>query len=85
MRDIVFAEDSFAQLQEWQSRDKAKLKRVYELIKSIQRTPFEGIGKPEALRGELAGKWSRRIDEKNRLVYSVDDHSIHIYQLKGHC
>ena len=56
----------------WQTQDRKTLKRINALIESALRTPFEGIGKPEPLTGDLAGFWSRRIDEKNRLVYAVD-------------
>lgn len=57
----------------WQKTDKRILKRINELIKSARRTPFEGLGKPEALKGDLAGFWSRRIDREHRLVYTVVD------------
>ncbi len=54
------------------------------LLKEIQRTPFDGVGKPEPLKNDKNGLWSRRINEKDRLVYSVNDDSIIIYQCKGH-
>ncbi len=57
----------------WQKTDKRILKRINELIKSARRTPFDGLGKPEALKGDLAGFWSRRIDREHRLVYTVID------------
>lgn len=60
----------------WQNQDKKTLKRINKLIVDTKRSPFEGIGKPEALKENLSGFWSRRIDESNRLVYAVDD--IHI-------
>ena len=53
----------------WQTQDKKTLKRINALIKDIQRNPYQGIGKPEPLRGNLSGWWSRRIDETNRIVY----------------
>ena len=53
----------------WQTQDKKTLKRINALIKDIQRSPYEGIGKPEPLQGNLSGLWSRRIDETNRIVY----------------
>ncbi|MFV0420603.1 Txe/YoeB family addiction module toxin [Oleidesulfovibrio sp.] len=56
----------------WQKADKTVLKRINMLIKDAMRTPFEGIGKPEALRFDLAGYWSRRIDQEHRLVYSYE-------------
>jgi len=60
------------------------LKRIRELLESIQKTPFKGIGKPEALRFDLAGKWSRRINKSHRLVYTITDTIIYINSLKGH-
>lgn len=57
----------------WQTQDKKTLKRINALIKDIKRSPFEGIGKPEPLRENLSGMWSRRIDEENRVVYYIDD------------
>ncbi|MBP3883909.1 MAG: Txe/YoeB family addiction module toxin [Olsenella sp.] len=68
----VFSDESWADYLWWQSQDRKTLKRVNALIKSIERDDVtSGIGKPEALRGEFTGLWSRRIDEKNRLVYRV--------------
>ncbi len=57
----------------WQGQDKKTLKRINKLITETQRNPFKGIGKPEPLKENLAGFWSRRIDESNRLVYIIDD------------
>jgi len=68
----------------WQQTDKAKIKRINQLIRDIQRDPFDGIGKPEALRHELAGLWSRRIDDEHRLIYSVSDKKIIIAQCRYH-
>lgn len=68
----------------WQQEDKKTLKRINALIKDIQRNAFEGIGKPEALKGNLSGFWSRRIDEKNRIVYCQKDDYIIIASCKGH-
>lgn len=68
----------------WQQEDKKTLKRINALIKDIQRNAFEGIGKPEALKGNLSGFWSRRIDEKNRIVYCQKDDFIIIACCKGH-
>lgn len=84
MRKLVFAEDAWAEYCSWQTQDKRILKKINALLKSIDRTPFEGEGKPEPLRGDLSGKWSRRINSEDRLVYSVDADSIIIYQCKGH-
>ena len=60
----------------WQSQDKKTLKRINALIKDMQRTPYEGLGKPEPLKGNLTGWWSRRIDETNRIVYRVKDNAL---------
>jgi toxin YoeB len=62
----------------WQGQDRKTLKRIHELIRAAQRAPFEGMGKPEALKGNLSGFWSRRIDEANRLVYEASDGEITI-------
>ncbi|MFT5261019.1 MAG: toxin YoeB [Saprospiraceae bacterium] len=62
----------------WQSQDKKTLKRINKLISDTQRSPFEGIGKPEPLKASLTGFWSRRIDESNRLVYAVDENKLTI-------
>lgn len=68
----------------WQSQDKKTLKRINLLIKDCLRSPFEGLGKPEPLIGDLSGFWSRRIDEKNRLVYEVTDSAITILSCRYH-
>ncbi|SEM58712.1 toxin YoeB [Butyrivibrio sp. ob235] len=68
----------------WQTQDKKTLKRVNALIKDTQRSPYEGIGKPEPLKNELSGWWSRRIDEKNRIVYKEENGNIIIAACKGH-
>ena len=62
----------------WQTQDKKTLKRINKLINDVRRSPFEGIGKPEPLKENLSGFWSRRIDDTNRLVYAVDDQAITI-------
>ena len=68
----------------WQSQDKKLLKRINELIKDAEREPFSGIGKPEPLKGELSGFWSRRIDEQNRLVYRISGDVLEILSCRGH-
>lgn len=68
----------------WQSKDKRNLKRINQLIKDIDRSPFEGIGKPEPLRFELSGKWSRRIDDRNRLIYRVEGDTVFFYSCRDH-
>ena len=68
----------------WQSQDKKTLKRINQLIRDTERNPFNGIGKPEPLRGVLSGFWSRRIDDNNRLVYRVNGELLEILSCKGH-
>ncbi len=68
----------------WQSQDKKTLKRINALIKDIQRSPFDGIGKPEPLRHDLAGWWSRRIDDTNRIVYRISNENLEIVQCRTH-
>lgn len=68
----------------WQSIDKKKLKRINELLKAILREPFSGIGNPEALKYDLQGYWSRRIDSEHRLVYSVNENEIVIVACRYH-
>lgn len=68
----------------WQTQDKKTLKRINKLITDVMRSPFEGIGKPEPLKENLSGFWSRRIDESNRLVYAVDDNQITIIACRYH-
>lgn len=68
----------------WQGQDRKTLKRINQLLKDVSRNPFEGIGKPEPLKGSLAGFWSRRIDEEHRLVYAVEDDKVLIIACRGH-
>lgn len=68
----------------WQMQDKNVLKRVNLLIKDISRSPFDGIGKPEPLKNNLSGWWSRRIDETNRIVYYEQDGIIYVVSCRGH-
>lgn len=80
----VWSDDAWEEYIAWQMQDKQTLKRINLLLKDVERHPFEGIGKPEPLRGELSGFWSRRIDEKNRLLYRVSRDSSEILSCKGH-
>lgn len=68
----------------WQTQNKKTLKRINKLISGVKRSPFDGIGKPEPLKENLSGFWSRRIDDTNRLVYAVDDTSITIISCRYH-
>lgn len=73
MNDFTFTKETFEDYLYWQGQDKKTLKRINQLVKDISRNPFEGIGKPEPLKGNLTGFWSRRIDEEHRIVYVVED------------
>lgn len=68
----------------WFMQDKKMVKRIHQLLKSIDSTPYSGIGKPEPLKYELSGTWSRRIDEEHRLVYACKDNKIIIYSCRYH-
>lgn len=68
----------------WQTQDRKTLKRINVLIKDIQRSAFEGIGKPESLKGNLSGWWSRRIDDTHRIVYQERDGAIVVASCRGH-
>ena len=68
----------------WQSQDRKTLKRINTLIKDMLRNPFEGIGKPEPLKENLSGFWSRRIDDANRIVYAVDEDYVYIIECRNH-
>lgn len=83
--EIIFIGKAEKDLKEWkQAGSVIVLKRIRKLIEEIQKNPFEGIGKPEPLKFNLSGKWSRRITEKDRPVYEIEDGIIKVYSLKGH-
>lgn len=84
MKEIKWDFDAWEDYLYWQSRDKNVLKRINMLVKDISRSPFEGIGKPEPLKGNLAGFWSRRINEEHRLVYAVENEMVLIFSCKGY-
>jgi toxin YoeB len=81
---ITFSENAWNDYLYWQKVDKKIVKKINKLIKEIQRTPFEGTGRPEKLRYDLAGYWSRRIDQEHRLVYQVDNDQILVYSCRFH-
>lgn len=81
---LCWTDESWNDYLYWQSQDKKTLKRINRLIADVKRSPFEGIGKPEPLKENLAGLWSRRVDETNRLVYAVDDSSVTIISCRYH-
>lgn len=84
MRNTNFTDEAWDDYVYWQGQDKKTLKRINLLIQAARRTPFEGIGKPEPLKEDLSGLWSRRIDETNRLVYEVNDKEIIIISCRYH-
>jgi toxin YoeB len=81
---LVFSERGWAQYLHWQDTDRAMLRKINGLIQECLRHPFEGTGKPEPLKGDLAGFWSRRIDREHRLVYRVTKEAIEIAQCRYH-
>lgn len=83
-RLLSWTDESWDDYVYWQTQDKKTLKRINKIINDIKRFPFEGIGKPEPLKENLSGFWSRRIDDTNRLVYAADDHAITIISCRYH-
>lgn len=81
---LIFSEHAWDDYLHWQRVDKKLLKRINSLIKDIQRSPFDGIGKPEPLKHALSGYWSRRINDEHRVVYKVEEDSLFIAQLRHH-
>ena len=81
---ITFSKNAWEDYTSWQSEDKKILKKINEIIKDIQRNPFKGIGKPEPLKFELSGFWSRRIDREHRLVYKISENEIQIFSCRFH-
>ena len=82
MKRITFSKNAWEDYLSWQKEDKKMVVKINELIRDIQKTPFEGIGKPEPLKYDLAGFWSRRIDLEHRLVYQYRDDQILIYSCR---
>ena len=81
---LLFADKAWDDYLHWQANDRQIVKRINELIKEIQRSPYQGIGKPEPLRHALSGYWSRRITDEHRLVYRVENQTILIAQARFH-
>ena len=84
IRVIQWDFDAWEDYLYWQQLDKKMVKRINQLIKEICRSPFEGVGKPEPLKGNLTGFWSRRINEEHRLVYVVENNKAVIISCRGH-
>ena len=81
---LVFSERAWEDYLYWQETDRSVLNRINNLIREIQRSPYQGIGRPEALRHRLAGYWSRRITLEHRIVYRVEEDAVLIVQLRFH-
>ncbi len=81
---LIFSENAWQDYLYWQKTDRKTLKRINLLIREIQRSPFEGIGKPEPLKHALSGYWSRRIDNEHRVIYRLETDSLLIAQLRHH-
>lgn len=84
MKTISFTKAAWADYNYWANTDQKKLKKINSLIDEVTRTPFAGTGQPEQLKHQLSGFWSRRIDNENRLVYTVRNENIEIISCKGH-
>ncbi|GAB3433024.1 Txe/YoeB family addiction module toxin [Massilia solisilvae] len=84
MRNLKFTDEAWADYLYWQTQDRKTLKRLNQLVEAAARTPFEGMGKPEPLKGSLAGCWSRRIDEQHRLVYRVTAEDLIVLSCRYH-
>jgi toxin YoeB len=84
MRNFLFTPAAWSDYVWWQGQDRKTLRRINSLLEAAARDPFDGIGKPEPLRGDLSGFWSRRIDDANRLVYEATDEEIRIVACRYH-
>lgn len=80
----MFTERAWEEYCYWQLQDKKTLKKINQLLTDIKRNEYTGIGKPEPLKNELSGYWSRRIDDANRLVYKIANNQVEVVQCKGH-
>ncbi|MDP4529893.1 Txe/YoeB family addiction module toxin [Alkalimonas delamerensis] len=81
---LIFSEHAWEDYLYWQKTDKKIISRINKLIKEVMREPFAGVGKPEPLKHNLAGYWSRRINEEHRMVYKITDDALLIAQLRYH-
>jgi len=80
----IWSDTSWADYLYWQKQNKKLLKKINDLIKDIEREPFEGLGKPEPLKNNLSGWWSRRIDDTHRIVYRIENGNLEIAQCREH-
>ena len=84
MKDVLFEQSAFEDLQHWAKNDNKLLKKIVELIADIQKHPFDGIGKPEPLKHQYKGFWSRRITDEHRLIYTVSETEIIVVACRLH-
>lgn len=84
MTSLLFLPETWEDYLYWQTQDRKTLKRINLLIRDIHRNPFDGVGKPEPLKENKSGWWSRRIDDTNRIVYKIDDSKVVIAQCRTH-
>ena len=84
MSKLAFSEQAWEDYLYWQSQDKKMMKRINLLLRDIERSGYDGIGKPEPLKGNLSGYWSRRIDDSHRLVFRIEGETSEILQCRGH-
>ena len=82
--EFLFKDEAEDDLAYWHQTNMSVIKRIESLLKSMKQTPFRGIGKPEPLKYDLTGKWSRRINRANRIIYSVGNGIITVYSFRGH-
>ena len=83
-RKLIFSDEAWEDYLHWQDTDRSMVRRINQLIKDIRRSPYEGIGKPEPLKHQLAGWWSRRIDAEHRFVYRATEQAVEIAALRNH-
>ena len=83
-RKLVFSDEAWEDYLHWQETDRSMIRRINQLIKDVRRSPYEGIGKPEPLKHQLAGWWSRRIDAEHRFVYRATENAVEIAALRHH-
>lgn len=83
-RKLTFSDEAWEDYLYWQDTDRSMVRRINQLIKEVRRNPYEGIGKPEPLKHQLAGWWSRRIDGEHRFLYRVTEQAVEISNLRNH-
>lgn len=84
MANMLFQDKAWDDLTYWAEHDRKMFKKIQELLRDIGRGGHEGIGKPEPLKGDMSGLWSRRIDKQNRLVYDIEGNTVVVFSCRGH-